>query len=168
MKYWRFLFLASVLAISTSVFAQTKSGDDKILVNGEPVLTESTVRSVRGVFEWIFETDFNLRQSEAFRLLLIDYWQRGSRTDIAVCLDYLKVAGVIAEIPENRREEARSKLRELTLAVINRQSDDPMARILSEVSRNAKKTTREPGTPADRFAVPPASNKHFPPKLIAR
>ncbi|MDQ4121938.1 MAG: hypothetical protein M3209_10885 [Acidobacteriota bacterium] len=168
MKYWRFLFLAAVLAFSVPAFGQAKSNDDKILANGDPVLTESTVRGVRGVFEWIFESDFNARQTEAFRLLLIDYWQRGSRTDILVCLDYLKIGDVIAKIPENRREEARTKLRELTLTVINRQSNDPMSRILLEVSRNAKKSTRDFDKPVDKFALPPASNKHFPPKLIAR
>jgi hypothetical protein len=152
-----------LLAISASAFGQKTSGDDKILANGDPVLTESTVAGVRGVFEWVFETDFNRRQTDAFRLLMIDYWQRGSRTDIQVCLDYLKMADIIAKIPENRREEARAKLRELTLAVINRQTDDPMSKILAEVARNAKKSK-----PQERFAIPPATERNFPAKLIAR
>lgn len=164
MKYWRFIFPAALLlAISASAFGQKTSGSDKILANGDPVLTESTVAGVRGVFEWIFETDFNRRQADAFRLLMIDYWQRGSRTDIAVCLDYLKMADIIAKIPEIRREEARAKLRELTLAVINRQTDDPMSKILVEVAQNAKKSK-----PQEKFAVPPVSERNFPAKLIAR
>jgi hypothetical protein len=169
MKYARFIFLAALLAISTAAFGQKASGDDKILANGDPVLTESTVENVRGVFEWIFEAEFNHRQAGAFRLLLIDYWQRGSRTDIQVCLDYLKIADVIAKIPENRREEARWKLRELTLTVINRQSHDPMSRILAEVAQNTKKSNRQSDDKFDgKFAVPPIGERNFPPKLIAR
>lgn len=165
MKYAPILFLVVILAISATAFGQT--ADDKILVSGDPVLTQSTVSRVQSVFEWVFKTNFSVEQSAEFRLLLIDYWQRGSRTDINICLDYLKIADVIAVVPSNRAEEARSKLRNIIVTVIKQRADDPMSRLLTKVYEDSKRLNVDRDEADKKFRMPAESNRNFPPKLIA-
>ncbi|HRH45888.1 MAG TPA: hypothetical protein PKY82_29870, partial [Pyrinomonadaceae bacterium] len=123
-----YLFVILLISIFTSF-----SFGQKVLVKGNPALTDSTVQRIQGVFEWTFQKDFDAEQSRHFRQILVGYWQNDLKNNIQSCQDYLKIADLIEKVPIDQTENVRSKLLAVISEAVQKEPNDELSQLLAEV-----------------------------------
>src|SRR4051812_37505410 len=68
--------------ISSSPIPQSESKGDKILVEGNPPLTERIVTRYTAVIEWLLEIPFTPEQKTKMRAILLKDWKQQKPADI--------------------------------------------------------------------------------------
>lgn len=167
MKNICLLAFIAILSFASVSFAQSR---DRVLAQGNPPLTESTVSRVQEVFEWTFNSAFDEPQSAEFRRIIVGYWQQKSQSDMESVLGYMKVAQMIAQVPNEQAAAARAQLQSVVLEAIQKQPNDPMARLLANVYEKSQSNNAGGGSVTEsanrQFTAPIGNNRQSSSALV--
>jgi hypothetical protein len=117
-------------------------GDDKVLVPGDPPLTQETVNVYQEMWEWYCEIKLTPAERQKHTQLFITFWKKKPPTGTKPLLDsYGKMEKVwrgVLELKGAEQQRKRAEMRTLWMTNL-RKSTDPVDRLLVSVYDEAYK-----------------------------
>jgi hypothetical protein len=105
-------------------------GDDVVLVQGNPPLTQLTVGKSIVLLEWALEIKLSREQELKIKQALIRTWQTNDREDMNGALEIVEIYEKVAKLSEGERNKARRAIQDVILKSIRAEPDDDLARVL--------------------------------------
>jgi hypothetical protein len=119
----RCLALSLALASAAPAAAQTK-----VLVTGDPALTEEMVGRFTEFFAWAFDVQLTNDQCDVLRKWTIDSWQQHRKSDIDSVVQLVGQQVEIAKLDAAKRSFIHAQIEPQLLEEMRQQPDEPMAR----------------------------------------
>ena len=79
-------------AVAVVLLGSISYSQGRVLVNGNPPLTQSMVDKGRDFIEWLFEAPLTAEQRRTVEASIIESWKTGDKEEIAGTLELLKSA----------------------------------------------------------------------------
>jgi hypothetical protein len=116
------------------------AGDDVVLVQGNPPLTQLTVGKSIVLLEWALDLKLSPEEELKIKQTLIRAWQTNNREDIKGALEIVEIYEKIAKLTEEERNSARGALQEIILKSLRAEPDDELARLLLSAYESSHST----------------------------
>jgi hypothetical protein len=141
-----FLLIFSVGHIGIA-FAQAE-GEEVVLVQGNPPLTQLTVGKSIVLLEWALDIKLTAEHKSKIKQALIRAWQTNDREDIKGALEIVEIYEKVAKLSEGERNQVRGALQEVILKSIGAKPDDELARLLLSAYESSHSTNPRVTTPS--------------------
>lgn len=105
-------------------------GEDVLLVQGNPPLTQLTVGKSIVLLEWALDIKLSPEHELKIKEVLIRAWRTNDREDINGALEIVGLYEKVAKLSEAERNQARGAIQEVILKSIRAEPDDELARLL--------------------------------------
>lgn len=123
------------MSLCLSVFV-VRGQDEKVLVSGNPPLTQVLVDQLQIFFEWTLDGKFDQSQRQILAQLLIEEWKSGNKSDIEGTIKLMAIPGTLNKFTADEQKLIHDKFKEALLEQIQKQSDNALSRLLAEVRKN--------------------------------
>ena len=141
------IMLLLILSLGHSEIASAHAqGEDVVLVQGNPPLTQLTVGKSIVLLEWALNLKLSYDQELRIKQALIRAWQTNNREDINGAVEIVNIYEKVAKLSEGERDKARGELQEIILKSLRSEPDDELARLLLSAYESSRSTN--PRVPA--------------------
>ena len=131
----------TVLVATGLGFAQSR-----VLVQGQPPLTEETVGRFTEFFEWAFDVQLTVEQREVLRKWTVDSWTQKKTSDMNDVVQLVQQQTELAKLDAQQRGLVRLKIEPELLSQMRNQPNEPMAKWALAVYESSHRAIA-PGTP---------------------
>lgn len=100
------------------------SGGNRVLVEGNPPLTQQVLDRVAWYFAWLFETPITSEQKVLFERYLVGCWQKHNQEDVKGALDLAEAYEKIKHMPPEQQQLVRQEALPANLAELRKGSAD--------------------------------------------
>ena len=124
--------LFCLLAVGSAALAPPafSQGQDRVLVKGEPALTEGMVDRVTDFFEWSLGVRLSAEQKAEVRGALVDSWRKNDRAEIDSTEQLLGLHAQLSALSDERLAAVRGEVREEVLKGLRQDPNDKIALML--------------------------------------
>lgn len=126
-SYLQNLLLFTIFAM---VFAVNTFGQDRVLADGNPPLTNQMVERFIGLMEWSLDLQFSDSDRSKVEKQLVKYWQMNDEKEIKPILNILNFEKNLATASEAKKREIQPQLKEQLLEAMEKDSNEPLNAIL--------------------------------------
>jgi hypothetical protein len=126
-----------LILVLTGVVAKGQQSD-RILVQGDDPLMQSTVNQLIDFFEFGLYGKFNDKQRAEFQAQRIADWQSGDPKDRETIRTLLDMRAKLMSLDDEKLKQAQTALQKYLIDNFGGQTNDPTARLLMEVYRNSR------------------------------
>jgi hypothetical protein len=130
-RYFALVFV--LLAACSGVFAQQA---DRVLVDGDPPLRQSTVNELIDFFEFGLAAKFNVQERSKFEAQRIADWQNPDTKNKQALLGILETRTKLMQMDDAKLRETQATVQQHLLDNFAKQPNDPTAQLLMEVYNN--------------------------------
>ena len=116
------------------------AGEDVVLVQGNPPLTQLTVGKSIVLLEWALDIKLSPEQELKIKQALIRAWQTNDREDINGAMEIVAIYEKVAKLSEGERNKARGAIQEAILKSLRAEPDDELARLLLSAYESSHST----------------------------
>jgi hypothetical protein len=134
------LIFLLIFSLGVGIASAQGEGDDTVLVQGNPPLTQLTVGKSIVLLEWALDLKLSPEHELKIKQTLIRAWQTNNREDINGALEIVKIYEKVAQLNEAERNNARGALQEIILKSLRAQPDDELARLLLSAYESSHST----------------------------
>lgn len=131
----------TVLVATGPGFAQSR-----VLVQGQPPLTEETVGRFTEFFEWAFDVQLTVEQRQVLRKWTVDSWTQKKTSDMNDVVQLVQQQTELAKLDAQQRHLVRLKIEPELLGQMRNQPNEPMAKWALAVYEASHRAIA-PGTP---------------------
>lgn len=142
------LFLLIFSVGHLGIVSAQAGGEDVVLVQGTPPLTQLTVGKSIVLLEWALNIKLSTEHEFKIKQALIRAWQTNDREDINGALEIVEIYEKVAKMNEAERNKARGPLQEVILKSIRAEPDDELARLLLSAYESSHSTNPRITTPS--------------------
>src|SRR5687768_13014912 len=129
-----------IFSLGHGIVSAQAEGEDVVLVQGNPPLTQLTVGKSIVLLEWALNIKLSTEHELKIKQALIRAWQTNDREDINGALEIVEIYEKVAKMSEAERNKARGPLQEVILKSIRAEPDDELARLLLSAYESAHST----------------------------
>jgi hypothetical protein len=127
------LFLTALLLLTFSFsFAQSK-----VLVGGNPPLTQENVENLIEFYERGLDIQFSAEQREEFQTIITESWRKTQKTSPKSLSNWLETISKINNIEGEKRAKIKGELREVVLADLRKVSESKLSRFVLGIYENS-------------------------------
>lgn len=141
-SYLQRLLLFTIFAL---VFAVNNFGQNRVLADGNPPLTNQMVERFIGLMEWSLDLKFSDSDKSKVERQLIKYWQTNDEKEINPILNILNFEKNLATANEAKKRELQPQLKQQLLEAMEKDSNEPLNAILLAVYRQNNESTNTGG-----------------------
>lgn len=141
-SYFQKLLLFTIFA---SVFAVNNFGQNRVLADGNPPLTDQMVERFIGLMEWSLDVQFSDSDRSKVEKQLIKYWQTNDEKEIKSVLNILNFEKNLANASEAKKREIQPQLKQQLLEAMEKDSNEPLNAILLAIYKRNDEPTNVSG-----------------------
>jgi hypothetical protein len=117
-----------VCALAALVAAGPGFAQSRVLVQGQPPLTEETVGRFTEFFEWAFDVQLTIEQRQVLRKWTVDSWTQKKASDMNDVVQLVQQQTDLSKLDAQQRGLVRLKLEPELLSQMRNQPNEPMAK----------------------------------------
>lgn len=156
------LFIFSFGHVETAL-AQP-GGNETVLVQGNPPLTQSMVNKSIDLLEWSLGVTFSAEHQSKIQRILINVWRTNNRAQIKSTLDVVEIHNQLSLMGDTERNNMRERFRSSLLQSLNKEPKDELSQATLEAYEAARVPGPKPSTLANNSPTQPVEenpNKQF-------